>query len=262
MNKEDVALALRRAQGELEQALAALETMPAVDPKVTASCAHALNNYLTITEVTVDLLLSTLGDYPDPQVHIWLQGLRHAAQLMNHTTSQLMTAGGQAKVELRFEAVNLAMMMERGRTYYQRLAQPKQISIVGLMQAVPPVWADRVVLAAVLDNLLSNAVKFSEPGKRIWVEVRAEEKSGVCSVRDEGPGLSEEDQAKLFQKGVRLTPEPTGGEPSSGFGLAMAKELVDQLGGELWCESRLGQGSCFSLRLPLFDPKLHSPESG
>ena len=79
--------------------------------------------------------------------------------------------------------------------------------------------------------------------------------SVVCSVRDEGPGLSQEDQAKLFQRGVQLSSVPTGGEPSSGYGLAVAKELIDKLGGDLWCESTLGTGARFSFRLPVFQEK-------
>jgi signal transduction histidine kinase len=112
-------------------------------------------------------------------------------------------------------------------------------------------------VAAVLDNLLSNAVKYSEPGKRVWVQVKGEGTSIVCSVRDEGPGLSEQDQAKLYQRGVRLTPVPTGGEPTMGYGLAVAKELIDKLGGELWCESRLGSGATFTFRLPIYEAEKH-----
>jgi signal transduction histidine kinase len=63
--------------------------------------------------------------------------------------------------------------------------------------------------------------------------------------------LSQEEQAQLFQRGVRLSPVPTGGEPSSGFGLAVAKELMDQLGGTLWCSSVLTHGATFSARLPV-----------
>jgi len=106
----------------------------------------------------------------------------------------------------------------------------------------------------VLDNLLSNAVKYSTPGKRIWVRLQPGLGSIVFSVQDEGPGLSLEDQAKLFQKGVRLNSLPTGGEPSTGFGLAVAKELVSQLGGKIWCESQPGRGACFSFRLPIGEP--------
>jgi two-component system, sensor histidine kinase LadS len=77
----------------------------------------------------------------------------------------------------------------------------------------------------------------------------------VVTVADGGPGLSPEDQARLFQRGVCLTPRPTAGEPSTGYGLAVAKDLAARLGGELWCDSVLDQGCAFSLRLPLAGPQ-------
>jgi two-component system sensor histidine kinase/response regulator len=103
-----------------------------------------------------------------------------------------------------------------------------------------------------LDNLLSNAIKYSPPGKRIWIQVRQDRDSVVCSVQDEGPGLSQEEQARLFQRGVRLSPVPTAGEPSTGYGLAVAKELSERLHGEIWCVSTPGQGACFLVRLPAY----------
>jgi signal transduction histidine kinase len=133
--------------------------------------------------------------------------------------------------------------------------------IVGPPVDVPPVSTDRVAVAAVLDNLLSNAIKYSQPGKQIGVQVRGEMGWAVCEVRDEGPGLSQEDQARLFQRGVRLTPKPTGGETSTGYGLAVAKELMEKLGGDIWCESTLGQGSTFFIRLPVHQESMPSPAS-
>jgi signal transduction histidine kinase len=113
-------------------------------------------------------------------------------------------------------------------------------------------WTDRVAVAVVLDNLLSNALKFSENGKQIWVKVSQEQDHVVCTVRDEGPGLSAEDQSRLFQKGVRLSNAPTGEEPTTGYGLAIAKDLVEKLGGSIWCESYPGRGTAFHVRLPVF----------
>jgi signal transduction histidine kinase len=107
----------------------------------------------------------------------------------------------------------------------------------------------------VLDNLLSNAIKLSFPEKQVWVKVYADKKGVVCSIQDEGPGLSREDQSKLFQRGTQLGARPTGGEPSSGYGLAVAKDLINNLGGDLWCVSTLGSGACFSFRLPLHQDK-------
>ena len=77
----------------------------------------------------------------------------------------------------------------------------------------------------------------------------------MCSVRDDGPGLSEEEQARLFRTGVRISPRPSGGEALTGYGLAIAKRFVDLLGGELHCVSAPGKGTPFSLWLPGTRPR-------
>jgi signal transduction histidine kinase len=252
--KEQTTAAILRAQAELEQALRELEKIPAFDPGVVAFSAHALNNYLSVTGGTVELLLGSLSDYPDPQIRKWLEGLGHMTELMRHTVSQLMTTSTPGDAKLRFLEWDLAPLVRRACNYYQRIADRKNIFIVCESPSyLPPVWTDPVAVAAVLDNLLPNAIKYSFPGKKIWVQVRGEKTSVTCSVRDEGPGLSEQDQAKLYQRGVQLSSVATGGEPSSGYGLAVAKELMDKLGGELWCKSTFGAGACFSFRLPAYE---------
>jgi signal transduction histidine kinase len=99
---------------------------------------------------------------------------------------------------------------------------------------------------------VSNAFTFSEKGKRIRVDARREFAHIVCTVRDEGPGFSPEDRLRLFQPGARLSNAPTAGERSTGYGLAIAKELVEQIGGMIGCESRPGEGAAFTLRLPAY----------
>jgi signal transduction histidine kinase len=258
--KEQIVSAIVKARAELDEALYELEKLPAVSQSSISFAAHALNNYLTVTGGTVELLLLALADHADPQVRIGLEALQQATNLMMHTVSQLMNASTDRDAKLRFEKVDLAVMVQRFIGFYQRIADRKQIRCLsGSTVDVPSVWTDRVATAAVLDNLFSNAVKYSPPGKYIWVLVAAERDGVVCSIRDEGPGLSQDDQAKLFKRGEQLTPKPTGGEPSTGYGLAVAKEFIERLGGTIWCESVLGKGSNFSIRLPRYHEQVHGP---
>lgn len=252
--KEQAAAAILRAKAELEQALYELEKIPGFDPGTVAYSAHVLNNYLTVTATTVELLLWSLADHPDTQIRIWLEGLGHVVELMRHTTMELMSSSAPREAAaLRFLKWDLTLLVRRACNYYERHAHRKHISIVyELANDLPPVWTDPVAVAAVLDNLLSNAVKYSFPEKRIWVRLRLEGTMVECTVGDEGPGLNPEEQAKLFQRGVRLSPVPTGGESSNGYGLAVAKDLIDRLGGDLWCESAPGAGARFSFRLPIY----------
>jgi signal transduction histidine kinase len=258
--KEQIASAIVRARRELDEALYELEKLPAVSHSAVSFVAHALSNYLNITAGTVELLLLSLADHPDPQIRTGLEALQQATNLMTHTVSQLMMTSAGLDAELRFDQVDLPILVQRFSTYYQRIADRKQIRLLsGSAGDVPSVRTDRVTIAVVLDNLFSNAVKYSPPGKAVRAQVSAERDGVVCSVRDEGPGLSQEDQAKLFQRGTCLTPKPTGGEPSAGYGLAVAKEFIERLGGTIWCESVLGQGACFSFRLPRKQEPVHRP---
>ena len=258
--KAQVAAAIVQARENLERALSELESLPSFDPSAVAFAAHALNNYLTVTGGTIELLLAALTAHPDPQIHTWLEGLYHVTTLMTHTVNRLMSATVPQEAALRFEPVALPVLVQRLCNYYQRVADRKQLHILYSSSGeVPQAWTDRVAVAAVLDNLLSNAVKYSPPGRRIWVQVQGDRTSASCSVQDAGPGLSQEEQARLFQRGVRLSPLPTGGEPSTGYGLAVAKELIEQLGGTIWCVSTPGQGACFSFRLPAYQEPVPDP---
>jgi signal transduction histidine kinase len=251
--KDRVAAAIARAQVDLVEAIAELERFPVFDASSVAFAAHALNNYLTITAGTVELISYRLKDHADVELRVWLEGVQHATDLMAHTLNQLMNASVTTETKLRFEKVDLPLFVQRICNYYQRIANRKTILVnVDSMVDVPSVWTDRVAFGSVLDNLLSNAVKYSQPGKQVWVRMWGEQDWVVCEVRDEGPGLSQEDQGRLFQRGARLTPTPTGGEGSTGYGLAVAKELIEKLGGELGCESVLGQGCRFFFRLPVY----------
>ncbi|HWU37933.1 MAG TPA: HAMP domain-containing sensor histidine kinase [Candidatus Acidoferrum sp.] len=249
--KSELLETIVRSRGELDRALAVLEGLPAFDPGTVGYAAHAINNYLTFTLATIELLESALADHPVADVHTWLKALRQGASFMDHTVNQLINASATGEPHLVLGGVNLVKLVRIACNYYQTVAARKQIQIV-FASAVEAayVWTDRVGVGAILDNLLSNAVKYSPPGKHIRVIVAEGPDQIVCHVQDEGPGLSKEDQAQLYRRGVRLSPQPTGGEASSGFGLAIAKDLTEKLGGKMWCESSVGQGARFSFSLP------------
>ena len=260
--KQQVIASIVQARGSLEEALADLEKLPAFDPSSVPFAAHALSNFLTVSEGTIDLLLGTQSVEADPEVNRLLKGLRHATSLMTRTVSQLMTNAAVGHFKFRFEKVDLAHLVQRACEYYQEIALQKSIRIIfDDAGDTPLVWSDRVAIAAVLDNLLSNAVKYSPIGKSVNVSVKTVGVDAVCSVQDKGAGISTFDQNRLFQPGVTLSSVPTGGEPSSGYGLAVAKELVDQLGGAIWVESAPGKGARFSFRLPTISEEPRAGEA-
>ena len=113
------------------------------------------------------------------------------------------------------------------------------------------ICADPAALDQVLDNLISNAVKFSPPKKKISISMQQGPSHVECLIQDEGPGFTEQDKARMFHRYARLSARPTGGEPSTGLGLSIAKKLVQAMNGELICQSTPGQGATFVLRFPV-----------
>jgi two-component system sensor histidine kinase/response regulator len=177
--------------------------------------------------------------------------VEHATDLMQNAVAQLRGVATAGPPTLLRRPVDLVLLAQHACDYYRPLAARKRLRLLYEAAVEPRVLeTDPVALAAVLDNLLSNAVKFSPPGRHIWLAVERQANHVIWRVRDEGPGLSAEEQGRLFEGGVRLSPQPTAGEPSSGYGLVVAKQLVEQLGGAIWCESQPEQGATFVVSLP------------
>jgi two-component system sensor histidine kinase/response regulator len=111
--------------------------------------------------------------------------------------------------------------------------------------------ADHQRLTQVIDNLVTNALKFSPEGRAVTLRAESHGNSRVSfQVKDQGPGFTAEDKAKMFLRYCRLSAHPTAGEPSTGLGLSIVKRLVDGMHGDIELSSETGKGSCFTVRLP------------
>jgi signal transduction histidine kinase len=113
------------------------------------------------------------------------------------------------------------------------------------------ITADRAALYQAVENLLSNAIKYApESGEIVLAAVR-DGNQVVISLRDKGPGIADQDQIHLFEKGYRVKRHGSGKAKGSGMGLAYVKTAAERHGGQAWCESTLGKGSTFFIAIPL-----------
>jgi signal transduction histidine kinase len=113
---------------------------------------------------------------------------------------------------------------------------------------------DPAKMRQVVDNLLSNAVKYSPPGSTVRTFVKHTAANSTCSfsVLDQGPGIPDDERDKLFKDFSRLSSKPTGGEKSTGLGLAICRKIVDAHHGQIIVEN-LPDGGCeFRVTLPAF----------
>jgi len=177
-----------------------------------------------------------------------------AAERMRHLITNLLDVNAieEGKFASRLESCNLAALVESSVGHNQAAASRKQIKIVTGLSDEVYIRADREATLQILDNLISNAVKYSPLNSTVQVHLLPEKEHALVRVRDEGPGISEQDQKKLFQKFSRLSARPTGGESSTGLGLAIVKKLAEAMGGTVECHSTFGCGATFTLRLPLW----------
>jgi signal transduction histidine kinase len=225
-----------------------------VDAKVeTEDVFHSANNALFVMSVELQLLTRHLaGECAHPEVKRWLNILTTKLSEIKSINQRLFRAETEGPLYVIHSFISFRSVVQRTLDVYEDVARKKRIRISWAVPefAAVTIWTDAVAIGTVLDNLVSNAIKFSLPGKAINITISREGSELVCTVRDEGPGLTKEDLRRIFQRGVRLGPKPTGGESSSGYGLSIAREIVRKLGGRIWCESVEGQGASFAFSLP------------
>jgi len=156
------------------------------------------------------------------------------------------------KLNIKLEDVDLKELLKEIANNFGVLADKKNIKInLELKGGKPVVRADRNYALQIFENLVSNAIKFSEHDKNIYFKLNHSKGKVICEIRDESPGLSEQDKKLLFSKYQKLSARPTGDELSTGLGLSIVKKFTESMGGEIWYESELGKGTSFFVSFPL-----------
>ena len=146
--------------------------------------------------------------------------------------------------------LSLASQLREKKESFRTEADSKHIDLKINLDNDIQIPADPSYLSRILDNLISNAIKFSEPDKEVILSGGKKNDVPYVSVKDFGPGFSEEDRRNLYHKFARLSAQPTAGESSNGLGLAIVKLLVDRLEAEIELVSEPGKGSEFIIRFP------------
>jgi signal transduction histidine kinase len=156
------------------------------------------------------------------------------------------------RLELHPETVDLGDVIREVADALRPLIDARAQSLVlEIPRELPRVWADRVRAIQIVTNLVSNAHKYTPDGGHIWVSARAAADDAVeISVRDDGLGLSEAEQAQVFSRFFRAESAAVQQTSGTGLGLAITQSLVTMQGGQIRVESARGQGSIFSFTLP------------
>lgn len=216
--------------------------------------AHDLKNPLWAIQELSQMIEKDYQEISQEEVVEYAQMISVSSQQMFELISNLLDVNRieSGKMRLSPKTIDLWPLLQRLVKDYRERAKAKDIQLQFAVPETPfDAYVDEHSIRQVLDNLLSNAVKYSPTGKSVSVHLSQYEQTIRCTIQDEGPGLSKTDQEQLFGKFMRLTPEPTGGEHSTGLGLFIVKKFVEAMNGKVWCESELGKGSTFVIELPI-----------
>lgn len=238
---------------ELENKNAALEELNAEKSEFLGIASHDLKNPLSAIIMLADILENDAPMLNVEEIQSFASDIRTSSRrmfelIMNlldiHKIEQGYVLSG---IEVFSAGEHVLHIIERHKTS----AKNKNIRF-RMEIAAADIQTSPSAFSQVLDNLISNAIKFSHSGTQITVKVAITTDNRVrVNVQDQGPGLTADDQAKLFGKFMRLSAQPTGGEHSTGLGLSIVKKLVEAMNGRIWCESEPGNGAAFIVELPL-----------
>jgi two-component system, sensor histidine kinase and response regulator len=255
----DVELAntsLQNLNNELQRVNQELRTANTFKTQMLSMASHDLKNPLAGISGLAEALLDN-ERLDEQQIQFIEQIQRSSKQMIGLIQNVLDSAAIElGSLILRKNLVNASSVWSGVHETLRQNALVKEQTIVTSFPANCILSADPERLHQVFENLLSNAIKYSPKGSQIHVTLKnrtlADEREYIhFSVRDQGPGISDEDKAKMFGMFQKLSAEPTGGETSHGVGLAIVKQIVDAHSGQIRVQSTLGEGATFIVELPL-----------
>jgi signal transduction histidine kinase len=154
---------------------------------------------------------------------------------------------------LNREPVDVRQLLSRVVASAQATAPHHRLVVHDRINGLAVVIGDRLRLEIVVNNLLDNAIKYSPGGGEVYCDLTATGGMLLLGVRDTGIGIAAEDMPRLFVRFSRLAAERLPDVPGTGLGLYLARELARLHGGDIVAVSGLGEGSEFTLSLPLDD---------
>jgi two-component system phosphate regulon sensor histidine kinase PhoR len=239
-----------------------LKKLETIRRDFVANVSHELKTPLAAIKGYAETLLMGAIDRA-PENRTFLQRINKQADLLNQQIQDLLQL---ARVEsgresFNFEPINMIKLCREVIALHQDEAASKSVALaIQIPQQKADlcwVWADSEGLRTILSNLISNAIRYTDiagsdrPG-RVVVTVDSDQAQVSVAVNDNGIGIAKEHQQRIFERFFRVDPARSRDQGGTGLGLSIVKHLVLSFQGQLELESKLGKGSTFRVRFPLF----------
>jgi signal transduction histidine kinase len=241
---------------QVKERTAELEAANASKDKFFSIIAHDLRVPFTGLIGMTQIFSDHLADFSRDEIQEGLNSLQLTSQTVYTLLENLLTWSRLQRDAVEFfpQDIFLEDIASINIELLTTTASQKQISLTSSVPEETQAYADQNMIDTVIRNLMSNAIKFTEPGGTIEVSAATNEDEDivVVAVSDNGVGISEEDVKKLFRIDVKYSQPGTAGEPGTGLGLVLCKELVEKNGGTIWVESEEGKGATFRFTIPMY----------
>lgn len=232
--------------------ISARKAMDRMKSEFIAAVSHELRTPLCAVHASLRLLAADLaGGCLDPQADRLLAIAARNAERMVRLVDGILDLERleTGRLVLQRQVCMADALVRESVGAVQGQADQARIELEASAPAVP-VLADGEKAIQVLTHLLSNALKFSAPGTRVSVRVEPAGPEVVFSVRDQGRGIPRDFLQRIFERFLQVDGSDARQQGGTGMGLAVARGLVEAMGGRIWVESEVGRGSCFYVALP------------
>jgi len=245
----------RQADEVLDDMRDEIESIRKENAEIMCILAHDLRGPLGCVLSAAQMLADEKRRVPEGQIHTFGRIIHQEVRHLLELTKDVMTLAQHSigRVRLNLESIEPAELVLRAAQLYAPMAERKGIGFhVRTPEGGPAaICVDGERMHTVLSNLLDNAVKYSGKGERVTIGIENYPQAICFVVADTGQGLPKEEQAKLFVRFSKGSSRPTAGEPSTGLGLAITKEIVQAHGGKITVTGDRGQGLVFRVLLPV-----------
>ena len=251
-------ISTERTQGEIRQLAETfnemferLETSFEHERQFTSDASHELRTPVAV--ITSQAEYALLPDATTEEQREGLEVILEQAGKMSALISQLLllARADNGTQQLSMAPTDLSLLAEEAAEQCRGSALQRQIRLELEIQPDVIVEGDPESLSRALRNLLENAIQYGRTGGFVKLNLGMEENSAVCSVQDDGIGISAEDLPRIWQRFYRADPSRNPSGSNTGLGLALVKWIVEAHHGSIHAESAPGQGSRFTFRLPL-----------
>jgi signal transduction histidine kinase len=218
-----------------------------------ATVSHELRTPLTSMMGFLEMIREgEAGELNDEQKRFLAIVYRSSERLQRLVGDLLFVARLDANgLQLQFGDAQLDDIVRDAVESSGALARSREVSLVAELEEVPPVSGDKERLSQLVGNLISNALKFTSAGGRVTVRTFVDGSHAVIEVEDDGIGIPEAEQDRLFQRFFRSSTATEQAIPGTGLGLVISRAIAEAHGGTIDVRSEEGAGACFRVELPL-----------